>query len=61
MRTASHSADVVIAGAGNIGFRLARALEDRLQVKLIERNPETARRAAPICSSGTPSWWRFAT
>jgi trk system potassium uptake protein TrkA len=37
---------VVIAGAGNIGLRLARALEDRLQVKLIERNPETARRAA---------------
>ena len=27
---------VVIAGAGNIGFRLARALEDRAQVKLIE-------------------------
>jgi trk/ktr system potassium uptake protein len=37
---------VVIAGAGNIGFRLAQALEGRLQVKLIERNPETARRAA---------------
>ena len=29
---------VVIAGAGNIGFRLARALEDRVQVKLIERS-----------------------
>jgi trk system potassium uptake protein TrkA len=37
---------VVIAGAGNIGFRLARALEDRAQVKLIERNLERARRAA---------------
>jgi trk system potassium uptake protein len=37
---------IVIAGAGNIGFRLARALEDRVQVKLIERNPERARRAA---------------
>jgi trk system potassium uptake protein TrkA len=37
---------VVIAGAGNIGFRLARALEERVQVKLIERNPERARRAA---------------
>ena len=37
---------VVIAGAGNIGFRLARALEERLQVKLIERNPDRARRAA---------------
>jgi trk system potassium uptake protein TrkA len=37
---------VVIAGAGNIGFPLARALEDRVQVKLIERSPERARRAA---------------
>jgi trk system potassium uptake protein TrkA len=37
---------VVIAGAGNIGFRLARALEERVQVKLIERNPDRARRAA---------------
>ena len=37
---------VVIAGAGNIGFRLARALEDRVQVKLIERNADRARRAA---------------
>ena len=37
---------VVIAGAGNIGFRLAKALEDRLQVKLIERSPEKSRRAA---------------
>jgi trk system potassium uptake protein TrkA len=37
---------IVIAGAGNIGFRLARALEDRVQVKLIERTPDRARRAA---------------
>jgi trk system potassium uptake protein TrkA len=37
---------VVIAGAGNIGFRLARALEERVQVKLIERSPERSRRAA---------------
>ncbi|HUG04127.1 MAG TPA: Trk system potassium transporter TrkA [Steroidobacteraceae bacterium] len=37
---------VVIAGAGNIGFRLARALEERVKVKLIERNPDRARRAA---------------
>ena len=37
---------IVIAGAGNIGFRLAKALEDRVQVKLIERNVERARRAA---------------
>lgn len=37
---------VVIAGAGNIGFRLARALEERVQVKLIERNADRSRRAA---------------
>jgi trk system potassium uptake protein TrkA len=37
---------VVIAGAGNIGFRLARALEDRVQVKLIERSMDRSRRAA---------------
>jgi trk system potassium uptake protein TrkA len=37
---------VVIAGAGNIGFRLARALEERVQVKLIERSQERSRRAA---------------
>jgi trk system potassium uptake protein TrkA len=37
---------VVIAGAGNIGFRLASALEERVKVKLIERNPDRARRAA---------------
>ena len=37
---------VVIAGAGNIGFRLARALEDRAQVKLIDRSVERSRRAS---------------
>jgi trk system potassium uptake protein TrkA len=37
---------VVIAGAGNIGFRLAKALEERLQVKLIERSADRSRRAA---------------
>jgi len=37
---------VIIAGAGNIGFRLARALEEHNQVKLIERNPTRARKAA---------------
>jgi len=37
---------VVIAGAGNIGFRLASALEERVQVKLIERDQPRARRAA---------------
>ena len=39
---------VVIAGAGNIGFRLAKALEERAQVKLIERNAERSRRAAEM-------------
>jgi trk system potassium uptake protein TrkA len=35
---------VVIAGGGNIGFRLAKALENTNQVKLIERGFEQARR-----------------
>jgi trk system potassium uptake protein TrkA len=35
---------VVIAGGGNIGFRLARALEKTNQVKVIERGFEQARR-----------------
>lgn len=34
---------VVIAGGGNIGSRLAHALEDTNQVKVIERNPDRAR------------------
>jgi len=34
---------VVIAGGGNIGLRLALALEQTNQVKIIERNPEQAR------------------
>lgn len=34
---------VVIAGGGNIGVRLAMALEQTNQVKLIERNPQRAR------------------
>jgi trk system potassium uptake protein TrkA len=34
---------VVIAGGGNIGVRLALALEQNNQVKIIERNPERAR------------------
>ena len=37
---------VVIAGGGNIGLRLARALESTNQVKLIERNWERARQIA---------------
>ena len=35
---------VVIAGGGNIGLRLALALEQTNQVKIIERDPERARR-----------------
>ena len=34
---------VVIAGGGNIGFRLAKALEETNQVKLIERDRDRAR------------------
>ncbi len=34
---------VVIAGGGNIGLRLALALEETNQVKIIERNPSRAR------------------
>jgi len=39
---------VVIAGGGNIGFRLARALEKSSQVKLIERDLRRARRASEL-------------
>ncbi len=34
---------VILAGGGNIGLRLARALEDYTQVKIIEHNRERAR------------------
>jgi trk system potassium uptake protein len=37
---------VVIAGGGNIGFRLARELEAKNQVKLIERDSKRARKIA---------------
>ncbi|HTQ36502.1 MAG TPA: Trk system potassium transporter TrkA [Steroidobacteraceae bacterium] len=37
---------VIIAGGGHIGFRLARLLEKDMQVKLIERSPERARRVS---------------
>jgi trk system potassium uptake protein len=39
---------VVIAGGGNIGLRLARALEKTSQVKLIERDLRRARKASEI-------------
>jgi len=35
---------VMLAGGGNIGLRLARALSDKIQVKIIERNRERARK-----------------
>jgi trk system potassium uptake protein TrkA len=35
---------IVIAGGGNIGFRLAKSLEKHNQVKLIERDPRRARK-----------------
>ncbi len=37
---------VVIAGGGNIGFRLAQKIEREHQVRLIERDPRRARRIA---------------
>ena len=37
---------VIIAGGGNIGFRLARLLEKHYHVKLIERDGERARRVS---------------
>ena len=38
----------VIAGGGNIGFRLARTLEKHNQVKLIERDATRARRVSEL-------------
>jgi len=34
---------IMLAGGGNIGLRLARGLEDKIQVKLIERSRDRAR------------------
>jgi trk system potassium uptake protein TrkA len=39
---------VVIAGGGNIGFRLARTLEKNNQVKLIERDVRRARKVSEL-------------
>jgi trk system potassium uptake protein TrkA len=44
---------VVIAGGGNIGFRLASELEAKNQVKLIERDPRRARRISEQLKSTT--------
>lgn len=42
---------VVIAGGGNIGFRLAQQLEEQHQVKLIERDPRRARKVSEQLSN----------
>jgi trk system potassium uptake protein len=42
---------VVIAGGGNIGLRLAQRIEERYQVKIIERDPARARRISEILRS----------
>jgi trk system potassium uptake protein TrkA len=42
---------IVIAGGGNIGFRLAQRLETQHQVKLIERDPRRARRISEQLSN----------
>ena len=34
---------VVLAGGGNIGFHLAKSLQNRYQIKIIEHNPERAK------------------
>ena len=39
---------VIIAGGGNIGLRLAEAIEPKYQVKLIDRNVDTTRRLSEI-------------
>jgi trk system potassium uptake protein TrkA len=39
---------IVIAGAGNVGFRLAKTLEKSSQVKLIERDPRRARKVSEL-------------
>jgi trk system potassium uptake protein TrkA len=39
---------IVIAGGGNIGFRLAKTLEKHNQVKLIERDPKRARKISEL-------------
>ncbi len=44
---------VVIAGGGNIGFRLASELEDKNQVKLIERDSKRARRVSELLDRTT--------
>ncbi len=47
-RDEAPSRRIVIAGAGNIGLRLARAVEKTSQVKLIERDASRARQASEL-------------
>jgi len=42
---------VVIAGGGNIGFRLAKTLEKSNSVKVIERDPKRARRISELLTN----------
>jgi trk system potassium uptake protein TrkA len=46
---------LMIAGGGNIGRKLARNLENRYQVKVLEKYRDRARPIARNCS--TPSCW----
>lgn len=39
---------IMIAGGGNIGLRLAESIEERYQVKIIERNPERCVRLSEV-------------
>lgn len=49
LRKAEHPVKrVVIAGGGNIGFRLAKTLEKQNQVKLIERDTRRARKISEL-------------
>ena len=47
---------VMLAGGGNIGLRLARALESKVQVKLIERSRERARFLSEELQRSTVLW-----
>ncbi len=49
LRTQEHALKrIVIAGGGNIGFRLAKTLEKNSQVKLIERDARRARKISEL-------------
>jgi trk system potassium uptake protein TrkA len=47
---------VLLAGGGNIGLRLARALEGNVQVKIVERSRERARYLSEQLSRTTVLW-----